>query len=210
MSVNDVHVVKLGGSLLDYEKLVEGVQRFVREQGGDKVVIVVGGARSADAVRMIDRNYGLDEERAHWLAVRGMSLNAYLVAEVLGEGAELVSDERGCEAVWAEGKIAVVEPIGWLEVDEDRGCGVKHCWQFTSDSIAGHIAKRLGARCLTLLKSTMPVPAPACAEDAANQGLVDGMFAIASEGVGCVRIVNMRSDALECVEIAGQSAAVSV
>ncbi|QQE13026.1 hypothetical protein JD969_06085 [Planctomycetota bacterium] len=199
-SCEDMHVVKVGGSLLDYERLVEVVERFIELEGGSKVLIVVGGARSADAVRTIDRNYGLDEERAHWLAVRGMSLNAYLLAEVL-DGAELVDQIGRCESVWEQGGIAIVEPIAWLESDEANGCGVEHCWLFTSDSIAAHVAKQIGTKRLTMLKSTLPVEQLQDAEHAASIGLVDGRFAEIIPGIENVTLINGRSEAMEAMTL---------
>jgi hypothetical protein len=76
--------------------------------------------------------------------------------------------------------------------EESEGVAIPHRWTFTSDSIAAHIAARMGAGRLTLLKSTLPQSecGPACA---AGLGLVDADFPEASAGLPSVELVNLRS-----------------
>ncbi|QDU34969.1 Uridylate kinase [Poriferisphaera corsica] len=203
MSCKDVHVLKVGGSLLDFPQLLHVLEQFIATTNDTNFLLVVGGARSADAVRIIDKNFGLDEQRAHWLAVRGMSLNAYLLAEILNN-AILVHNINECAPVWQNNRLAIVEPIAWLEYEEIHGFPVEHCWQFTSDSISAHIAAQLNAPRLTLLKSTLPDEPLGCPEAAAAIGLVDGKFPEAIRNLQSVTLINARDASLPAMPLETQ------
>lgn len=185
-----VHVVKLGGSLLDLPELVPRFTGWREEELGPRGVLVVGGGDAADVVRAYDKAFKLDEEAAHWLAVRAMQLNAHCLAAVLPR-CRLVTNAVGCEIAWRAGELAVIDPLVWLEREHVEGVLIPHRWTFTSDSIAAHVATRLSARQLTLLKSTLPKGdcGPECA---AGLGVVDEDFPFACGGVPRVQLVNLR------------------
>ncbi|MCE9591463.1 MAG: hypothetical protein K8S99_13160 [Planctomycetes bacterium] len=191
MSGDGVHVVKLGGSLLDLPDLLGRFEAWRWEEMGPRGVLVVGGGDAADVVRGFDKAFRLDQERAHWLAIRAMQLNTHCVAAVLPRS-RLASSAMGCEIAWRAGDLAVIEPLAWMEREHTEGVTIPHCWSFTSDSIAAHLAVRLGSERLTLLKSTLPKGdcGPACA---AGLGIVDEEFPAACEGVPSVVLVNLRS-----------------
>ena len=176
-------VVKVGGSLLDMPCLVQRLVRWLPRPA----TIVTGGGGAADTVRHVDQQITLDEQEAHWLCIHAMALHARVLATALrsaGVATRLVADRQTCRDACARGKVAVIEPVAWLEHERQHGADVPHRWQFTSDSIAAHAAKRLGAPRLVLLKSTLPgagevVPASE-----------------AARGIGCVELVNLRDAAL--------------
>lgn len=208
MSDAGAHVAKLGGSLIDPAGLPDLLPRFERWRRcamGPRGVVVVGGGEAADIVRAFDKAYGLDESRAHWGAVRAMSLNAELIAAVVAEAA-LVSDAAGCEEAWARGRLAIVEPLSWLERAAARGVTIPHRWSFTSDSIAAHVAvqlaKELGSARLTLLKSTLP-DRPCDIQKAAALGVVDADFPQACASLERVDLVNLRSADFERCALRG-------
>lgn len=185
-----IHVVKLGGSLLDLPELVARFTAWREAELGPRGVLVVGGGGAADVVRAFDKAFNLDEEAAHWLAVRAMQLNAHCLAAVLPH-CRLVTNPIGCEIAWRAGDLAVIDPLVWLEREHAEGVCIPHRWTFTSDSIAAHVAMRLNARQLTLLKSTLPKGdcGPECA---AGLGVVDEDFPSACSGVPHVQLVNLR------------------
>lgn len=195
---HSTHVVKLGGSLLELPDLIRRLRRWSDRQAYTRTLLIVGGGRAADTVRLFDRRDQLDEEAGHWLAVRAMSFNAHLVASVL-PGCEVVGDLEACRGVWDCGLIAVPDSYCWLRGEEDRGIAVPHVWGLTSDSIAAHLAMRVGASCLTLLKSTLPA-GPVGVTGAIDAGLIDACFESASKGVCSIKVVNLReSPPRECV-----------
>ena len=187
-----IRVIKLGGSLLDLPDLASRLASFVATCGHEHLLLVVGGGRVADVVRSYDATYALDEETGHWIAVRAMQLNTYLVASILPR-CRTVCEPDGCQAAWQVDDVALVDPLRWLENEHARGVTVPHRWSFTSDSIAAHIAVQLQAGKLTLLKST--VPGGVCDVGAAvRAGLVDADFAGAAGAIGGIELVNLRSD----------------
>ena len=86
--------------------------------------------------------------------------------------------------------------IGATEIETagaaDNVPALPHSWDVTSDSIAAHLAGRLGAAELVLLKSALPGDG-ATPEELAATGFVDRHFPQVL-GSYAVRIVNLRSE----------------
>lgn len=206
-TTDETHVIKLGGSLLDLPDLVSRFESWRKSELGARAAVVVGGGDAADAVRAFDARFLIGEDKSHWLAMRGMLFNAHLVAAVV-QRAAIVSNPQECEAVWSAGQLAIVDAVAWLANEESDRLpgGVPHRWSFTSDSIAAHLAARLGAKKLTLLKSTLPAQheGQIDAKMAGEKGVVDVDFSdtirgatvgeIAAQPVCQVRLVNLRSE----------------
>lgn len=192
MPNDPIHIVKLGGSLLDLPDLAARLSAVREARLDGNALLVVGGGASADVVRLINKHATLDESAAHWLCIRAMQLNAMLVQAVLPRS-RMVKDRDNCDAAWGDGELAVMDPLPWLRRDEAAGRGVPHRWTFTSDSIAAHVATQLGAVKLTLLKSTLPTTdcGVGCA---AGLGIVDDDFEQACRGVPAIDVINLRHD----------------
>ena len=92
------------------------------------LLVVPGGAGFADAVRDVDRRFGLRAETAHRMAILGMEQFGWLLSD-------LIPGTR------------VLLPAG-LSLDD-----LPASWQVTSDSIAAWVADRVGAERLVLLKA---------------------------------------------------------
>lgn len=189
-------VIKLGGSLLDLPDLPVRFNRYrkkiIQNNPPQQLLLIVGGGQGADQVRHYNRLFQLGDHHGHWLAIRAMAFNAHCVAHILGDS-EIVETPEACREVWQAGKLAVVEPVAWLQALESQGVNLPHRWSFTSDSIAATIALQLQASVLTLLKSTLP-DGLADVQKAASLGLVDDDFPKASAGVKRVEMVNLRAD----------------
>jgi 5-(aminomethyl)-3-furanmethanol phosphate kinase len=197
--MNTRHVIKLGGSLLDLPDVLSRLARFVEAEPAARRLIVIGGGDAADVVRLFDAKFGLDEEAAHWLAIRAMELNAHCIAAVMKDSqprsASLVSSPDACVRAWERdaSSLLIMDPLRWLQDEHARGVTIPHRWSFTSDSIAAHVATVLGAERLTLLKSTLP--AEGCdLRAAAAAGVIDGDFEAASASVPWVELVNLRAE----------------
>jgi len=186
MPTSTIRTVKLGGSLLDVSDLSQRFTRLVATWRNQHLLLIVGGGRAADLVRRCAATFELDQNTGHWLAVRAMQLNTYIAAAVLRR-CRIVSREDECHGVWQSGDIALVDPLTWLENEQAQGVTIAHRWTFTSDSISAHIAVRIGADTLTLLKSALP-------DDANGASVVDEDFQSASANLAAIELINLRTD----------------
>jgi aspartokinase-like uncharacterized kinase len=171
----DLTVAKVGGSLYDWPDLGPRLRQWLAERRSETVVLVPGGGGMADVIRDLDRRHGLGEERAHWLALRALSLNAHFLADLL-PGARVIDD---LEALPCQTGVWILDPHAFARADECRhsaGECLPHHWDATSDSVAARVARVLGARRLILLKS-ISVGADHDWTEAARRGLVDPLFA---------------------------------
>ncbi len=151
-------VVKLGGSLLEAPDLVERVSDLAKLAPG--ALWVVGGGAVADVVRDWDARYALGDERAHRLALAAMNFNARLLEE-LCPGFQRVCDAAEASGVLGAGNMPVVNALEWTRRREADGAApLPRTWELTSDSVAGWIARDVGAIRLWMVKSTDP-PGPA-------------------------------------------------
>ena len=128
-------VLKFGGSLFNHApELLE----IVRSADTD-VLIVPGGGRFADLVRDVQRESGLSEEAAHWMAVLAMDEYAYYLSDVSGiELTPLLVKKKG---------IRIVLPYEILRRRDE----LPHSWDVTSDTIAAWMAYQTGSK---LIKAT--------------------------------------------------------
>jgi 5-(aminomethyl)-3-furanmethanol phosphate kinase len=146
-------VVKVGGSLYDLPDLATRLRCWLDKQGVADVVLVPGGGPTTDVIRALDRRHALGEEKAHWLALRALTLNAYFLAELL-PGARVVQAMVDCTP-WPE-EPAILDPFAfarWDEQEHPDSC-LPHSWEAASDSLAARVAVTAAARRLCLLKST--------------------------------------------------------
>ena len=101
-------VVKVGGSLLNWPELGDRLQQWLAALGTPNVVLVVGGGPAAELVRRRDAWDDLGDERSHWLAVRAMTFNSYLIEGLL-ENSKVVATLRQCESLWQDGIIPILD-----------------------------------------------------------------------------------------------------
>ena len=141
-------VVKIGGSLLARSETFTAVLAEIAATSGEIPLLVVpGGGPFADAVREIDRQLGLTDEAAHWMAVLAMDQYAHAIASRLPKG-KIVSRPDEIEAALAGGEIPVLAPYQWMRATDP----LPHSWDVTSDSISVWVATQVGAARLVLVK----------------------------------------------------------
>ena len=186
-------VVKVGGSLFDWPALPQRLQEWLRDRPAGIHVLVAGGGALCDVIRQADARFNLGQERAHWLCIDALAISARLLTHML-QGVPLIdslSAASGLRNRHSTRVTVVFDPQPFLvslEVDQlDRP--LPHHWDVTSDSIAAHLAERLGAF-LVLLKSS---DAPATSVEAASSaGFVDAYFPHAARNVSQIGWVNLR------------------
>ena len=148
-------VVKVGGSLYALPDLATRLRRFLDTLPVFEVLLVPGGGPAADVIRALDKRHQLGEEKAHWLALRALTLNAYFLAELLPGGRVVQALE---ESTTSPERPAILDPFAFARWDEEAhpdAC-LPHCWDATSDSLAARVAVVAEASRLYLLKSTPP------------------------------------------------------
>ena len=142
-------VVKVGGSLETYPGLRDLLALLV-DYGRSRIVIVPGGGRFADRVRIIQADSGLDDMAAHVMAIKAMEqyaevlcgLNSNLCPVIHTDEIDAVN-RTSAIPVWLPGKLLAGQP--------DIPVG----WQVTSDSLALWLAGEINAEALILVKSVV-------------------------------------------------------
>ena len=186
-------VIKVGGSLLDYPELPPRLTSYLADLGRPNPVLVCGGGPTVDAIRRIDRAHGMDEAASHWIAVRAMTLNARML-EAIVPNLIYIERARDLPRAWKSRKIPLLDPFIFLsEVDESSGDPLPRRWRVTSDSIAARMAARLEAPELVLLKSA-EVPEQLTVSDAAEEGIVDAQFPLATRELDRIILVSFRGE----------------
>ncbi len=104
-------------------------------------LVVPGGGPMADLVREIFSCGELSQEAAHWMAILAMEQYAYFLAD--GTGIRLT-----CEIRRPQGnpRLEILLPYQSMQ-RENSGLeiGLKHNWDYTSDSVALLVASQLSA-----------------------------------------------------------------
>jgi aspartokinase-like uncharacterized kinase len=194
MNIYPVRVVKVGGSLLDMPEFPETLRDWLSAQAAAAHVLVVGGGSLADEVRALSRRFQMDQAAAHWACVDLLTATARIVASLVPPlifvrrfdelQSALRTDAAPCVVFAVADFLATVEPLM-------PAPALPRDWSATTDSIAARLAVALDAAELVLLKSTHLPPEANC-QAAADRGLVDDFFPIASRGLAKVRWVNLR------------------
>lgn len=181
-------VVKVGGSLFDLPNLGFLLKRWLDELDSSEVLLVPGGGHSADMIRQMDRIHGLGEEKAHWLALRSLSFQAHLLAEILVD-AVVVRGLHECRAAWDAGRRPILDGHAFAVADESLPGRLPHSWNATSDALAARVARVAAASRLVLLKS-VTIPEGTSWVEASRLGWVDAYFAEAVDDALPVQCVN--------------------
>jgi 5-(aminomethyl)-3-furanmethanol phosphate kinase len=159
-------VIKIGGSLLGAEELVNWL-KIIALYGDGKVIIVPGGGVFADAVRSAHQISNVSDKCAHELAVKSMDQFASVLADIEPSLAKARNELELAERGWQHRGI-VWQPSEMVLADSD----IPHSWDVTSDSIAAWLAHRIHADKLILLKSARP-KSDSSLEDLIEQNFVD-------------------------------------
>lgn len=181
-------VAKVGGSLYDLPDLGVRLRTWLAAEGDARVLLVPGGGPTADVVRELDRVHGLGEQRAHWLALRSVTLNAHFLLELVS-GSVLVPHPTE----WPTGvRVGVLDAHAFARRDEGQPGSLPHTWDVTSDSVAARVAVVSGASELILFKSTH-IPEGLSWSGLAETGMIDQHFKdiLRADNLH-VRFVNLR------------------
>jgi aspartokinase-like uncharacterized kinase len=140
----------------------------------------------------MDWCHRLGQFHSHWLALRAMSLNAHVLADLLPGTVVQGLAERW--DAWEAGHVPILDAHAFARADEGRPGCLPHRWTITADSVAARVAVVAGASRLALLKS-VSIPAGIDWREAAERGWVDEFFGEVIETSGgslIVEAVNLR------------------
>jgi aspartokinase-like uncharacterized kinase len=190
-----IRIVKVGGSLFEFPDLPSVLTRWIATQSPAHHVLIAGGGRMAEQIREIDRARKLNAEAVHWACIGLLTASARLLAAILPES-RLVERINVLQQLVArpgnEVLVFAVEEFLRNQKNASAGFDLPAGWEVTSDSIAASLAVTLQASELVLLKST-DLPARLTRGSAADAGLVDAYFPIASQCLPAIRWVNLRN-----------------
>ena len=172
--LENVRVVKVGGSLLSSSGLGQRIKGWCELQPAVPTVWVVGGGKLVDVVRDWHTTHSKEpaasDEAAHWMSVDLMSVTARMFASSVGSW-PIESSPESLQEQFRTGSQNVIFDCGrWLREVNDLPCA----WTVTSDSIAGRLAIELSCRELVLLKSR--AAAGETVEENVAQGVIDEHF----------------------------------
>jgi aspartokinase-like uncharacterized kinase len=162
-------VVKLGGSLQDSVHLQPWLD-VIQAHGRGRVVLVPGGGRFADAIRLAQRRFGFDDAEAHRRAIQAMEEYAVYLCE---RAPQLVPAQgrKEMEQALAAARVPVWMPSAMTLSDP----ALPASWDVTSDSLALWLAQKLAAGGLVLVKS-VAVGELRSLDELAGEGAVDACF----------------------------------
>lgn len=169
-------VIKLGGSLLLRPGFPDRLRRVIGLLDAQHVLIVVGGGAAADVVRDWSRIHELNDDAAHWTALRSLSVTRCLLLQLMPEFREASSFEAADAFLSTQRSPIVMDAESLLaKAEQSNARSLPHTWDVTSDSIAAWVASHWPAEDLVLLKSVDREPGMDIAA-AQSRGLVDEYF----------------------------------
>jgi aspartokinase-like uncharacterized kinase len=163
-------IVKLGGSLSSDPVLLEWLD-LLTSLGGGRVTVVCGGGSFADEVRRVQAQWQFGDLAAHNMAVLAMVQVAYQL-HALNPMLQPATSKTEIRRVLHKGRTALWLPF---EVQRDKLDGDTN-WDFTSDSIALDLARKLNAERLVLVKSCL-VEHQLTIAQLSEAGILDRRFA---------------------------------
>lgn len=137
----------------------------------EKIVLVTGGGKYADLIRMIQRDWGLSRRAAHDMAIVTMDQTAALVADDY-EKCTLANSEDEIKSHLDNDLIPVWTPYQSTKDAQD----IEKGWKVTSDSLSLWLATQLEASKLFLVKSVPLDETPQNIDTITKDGLVDEAF----------------------------------
>lgn len=163
-------VIKLGGSLAESGVLKQCLARAEKKFFGQSTVIVPGGGKFADQVRLAQMAWHFDDRTAHRMALLSMQQMALLM-HGLAPQFQLAESVREIHQCLSENQSVLWSP----DVNELDRAGVRSQWDVTSDSLAAWLAGKLSADELILVKSAK-IDAGCNLTDLVRRKVIDSAF----------------------------------
>jgi len=132
-------IFKIGGKFLERESALKNVisqlNELYQRQTFNKIVILSGGGRLANFIRLSDKTLEIGPDLSHWMAILAMDINGELISQFSNLNA--TSDINEIKQV--ERIFSVFLPFSYLKRKDE----LPHNWEVTSDSIALYLSREM-------------------------------------------------------------------
>ncbi len=160
-----MQVIKLGGSLLNAEKMLMCLQHILNTD--EQTVVVCGGGDFADQVRQAQEKWHFSDVTAHEMAILAMKQNAMMLQNLQPEftiETTISTIKNHLFSIWSP------------DINELKAAKIPASWEMTSDSLAAWLATKLDAEKLIVVKSC-DVDSRLTLDDLIEKKIIDGEFA---------------------------------
>jgi len=139
-------VLKVGGSLAENPTSLTKLCRKLSDLAKDyRIAVVPGGGEFADAVRKLDKTFGLSDVVAHKMAIVAMDQYGLFLSDITPNSYVSHSLEEISNHV--KDKVPIFLPSQLMFCEDP----LENSWDVTSDTIAAYIADKLHAKKLVLV-----------------------------------------------------------
>ncbi|TWU21596.1 Amino acid kinase family protein [Novipirellula galeiformis] len=191
-------VIKIGGSLMTHEDLVEQLPRWLDaiaqedrcDAGPTETLLIVGGGNLIEAIREWDRLRPSDLVKTHWRCIELLQHTFEIIGEWFPSWPQIDS-RHGFDDTLKNGfsnTVPTLVAVRSFYTPEHDG-GLPQDWRTTSDSLAGMLANESAADELVLLKSCVIDPTWNIAE-MVDRGVVDPAFCLFTNHPWKLRVVS--------------------
>ncbi len=140
---------KLGGSLLNSDLMKIWI-KFITDHFKGRAIIVPGGGLFANHIRSVQKNYNLEDDIAHDMALYSMSQMGLLISSIDRTSLNFCNTKNEINRVLEENKVPIIGTFDFLK--KRIGSSNKN-WRITSDSIALMISDEFQLNTLLIVKS---------------------------------------------------------
>ena len=140
---------KLGGSLLNSGFMKIWI-KFITNHFKGRAIIIPGGGLFANHIRAVQKDYNLENDIAHDMALYSMSQMGLLISSIDRINLHFCNTKHEISRVIEDNKVPIIGSFDFLKTR--IGASNKN-WSITSDSIALLISEELQLNTLLIVKS---------------------------------------------------------
>lgn len=142
-------LIKLGGSLLNSGFMKIWI-KFITDHFKGRAIIIPGGGLFANHIRSVQKNYNLEDDIAHDMALYSMSQMGLLISSIDRTNLHFCKTKNEIDRVIAKNKVPIIGTFDFLKKRIDSP---NKNWSITSDSMALLISEELQLNTVLIVKS---------------------------------------------------------
>ena len=142
---------KLGGSLLN-SRFMKIWIKFITNHFKGRAIIIPGGGLFANHIRAVQKDYNLENDIAHDMALYSMSQMGLLISSIDRINLHFCNTKHEISRVIEDNKVPIIGSFDFLKT---RIGSSNKDWSITSDSIALLISEELQRNTLLIVKSCL-------------------------------------------------------